>query len=610
MNNTIPLLRRRAAKLTLAFALIAAPLTLFALNGTASATTTSATCSLTLSGTIPTTNHIWPTYDNNVSFTATCSWSGTAGGNTEFDAYSNGYSFIFDIAFPTANGTNTTFQSPPPGTYTGEFVQCTYPGGTAGCIAPTDKAGNIDSYSRSSINNPIFDTNGGTNIIAYSQITNSFGVPTPCTVTSQSGFAPATGDGITSFDYKYTYTGTADVIIGAPKDSTTATTTNNGKTFPANSTIITAPPTSQLTISVTPALGGDPNASEFWCYSTSTGWVDWGNAYSGGSGSGPSILGCSLTSVTGAVDISTSRDIEYNFYFSSSAQSAVVLQMNPDPGLSTLPTNYSASNTINTKTFTTDFFNTTTASNKSVILDANLTSRTNTTAIGAEAWCYSTSTTTWFDLGSINALVGHVIGTVQGDSTGSAIIDCSTFPSISIGFNVGTDLANTARWTVCATKWLLIPTAWSKVLPTGLNGKPPFLWVSDATAGITTMYNGITSSLASNKCAGPQVQPFHSFTAGIFATNSTIHNFTIALPSPASVGCAATSTNQNAGEIFGARAWIRAVELFGLTLAFMATIWRLLPWSHNSDAEIIERFGGLNLDGDYIDTRQTNEGSD
>jgi hypothetical protein len=435
----------------------------------------------------------------------------------------------------------------------------------------------------------------------YVFINSSFGTAAPCNVTSQSGFYSATADGIKSFDYTYTYTGAATVVVGAPKDTTTATITNNGKTFPADSTITTGPPAGTTVETVTPAPGGDPNATEFWCYTAITGWVDWGNAYSSGSGQAPSSLPCILKSLSGPQYFKGGIDQAYTFTFYAPAPvpstTQVAIISPTDPTFSTAPPDYHPTYTVNAVTKNYVFLDSSVSN--VVVIDIDATTAPSTWyPTTAEAWCYDGPT------GIIN---NPTPGTQA--SNGSGIIDCSQFPALSLGWSIGTDLGNIAHWGVCAVQWLVVPTSWSAIMP-NLTGKPPFVWVADMTGSVATMYTGLTSGLTSNKCDAPKVQPFHTFTTGIFYTNSTIHNFTVQLPAPTSVGCTSSFSNDNAGEIFGARVWLRDIELFGLLFAFIATVWRLLPWSDNADADIIDAFGAVHTNWKGTATFYVKEGSD
>lgn len=623
---------RKTLLAALALSAIAGPL---ALATTAQASTTdypwNVNCTIALTGTAP----------SNVGYTLSCHYTGYSAASTGLmgtyflTVWVNVGAYDYqigvenppvcdstattgpqcDFEYIAGSGTDPTCVNPTGSPYLSAvycMLQVTSDSSTPANFPTNSENVVFDHYSYNySTYTGTWDTPGGTALV-----TNSFGVTPSCTPTSQSGFYAGNGDGTKSFTYTYTYGGTALDVVGDPNDGDTSTITVEGKTFSADSVVDQSPTPGTVSENVTPTKGADPNNTDFWCYSTSSGWVDWGNAYSGGSGQTPtSITGCTLNNITGtAADVE--GDHEYTLNWANTNQSEVVFEYDQyvSPP-STEPSNYSDATTIDGKTFNIAFYKTTTGDTTN--FENNTTGfSANGHAQSAEIWCYSTSATTWVDVGDLSTFLTEGSGPTNNPSNGSAIIDCSNFPGISLGFDIGTDIGNAVQWIACSAEWLFIPTSWNAIKP-DLTGKPPFLWVTDLTNSVTTMYNGLTNGLSSNNCTAPSWHPFNALSTGIFAIPS-VHNFTIALPSPTDAGCAATYVNENAGELFGYRTWLRDLELFGITLAFLATIWRLLPWSHNSDAQIIDsyaaigEFRGLNIDDWPNSTHvfQTNEGSD
>lgn len=130
---------------------------------------------------------------------------------------------------------------------------------------------------------------GGTDAGATSQA---------CTLVSINSSITGNTIGAANKNYPvtFTYTGGASIVLVDPSDNTSLSL--EGQSF-ASDADIDADPTSPDTISVTPTVGSAYSPYQAWCYSSSTGWVNWGSIISGSQvysnppgSNGNSIGGC------------------------------------------------------------------------------------------------------------------------------------------------------------------------------------------------------------------------------------------------------------------------------------------------------------------------------
>jgi hypothetical protein len=235
--------------------------------------------------------------------------------------------------------------------------------------------------------------------------------------------------------------------------------------------------------------------------------------------------------------------------------------------------------------------------------------------VNPDLWCNygatSTSTGTWINWGLASQLSTT---TAQGTGAGgTGIREASCYQSLS-----GWSLLNPVEWVLgglrdlgCLIKTYAIPNNAelnTTPLTTALEYHQPFSFVAGGLNAIGTVASQINTAIATGACTPPYVQPFSS--AQLKDVGSHYAAFTISLPVPSDLGCTGPDAT-TAGDLFGYRALIRDILTVVLIATAIVTGWRMSPWSKPGDAvTILESYGTLNLDGDYIETIQTNEGSD
>lgn len=516
-------------------------------------------------------------------------------------------------------------------------------GTTPNCYAPAGGsfAGYTGVFYELTIGNRVGDycigynicaTNGYSNMSPSSlSITSWWGVGAPgtvgapCTLTLMSGSKAVTkADGVSSYDTTLAYT-SATMIVAAPVDSTSATITKYGKIFPADSTVDSAPTGGSETISVTPAAGADPNATVFWCYGPVWGWYSFGSLYTNTSTYPSSTAGCTLDSISGLNSTGTIlqavNDFTLNFANTSQSDIAFVLSASPGTltGLAAGSVPYFASTTDLSKSFTYTFLGAGVGAATSVDFPIDMTSATGLPS-SVEMWCYSTSTSAWVDLGTVAHAIAAPPGTIaSGPGSGGSsngFWNCSSFPSLSLGFNIGSDLVRLANWSMCAVQYMVIPTSFTTFTQSlGIKTTAPFSWVSDFVGAGNVIVHDFTNDMGYSVCSAPGISPFSGYAGTSMvpfndAFFQSLH-FTLPVPSEAPASCTAPGVswvNDSAGNLFGYRDFIYGIEEFTLILGFFAAMWIMLPWSTNRGASTIFHALGLRLNGNADPQSVTDEG--
>jgi hypothetical protein len=647
MTKTLTLLRHWGIGTIALLMIILSVATLWSENAGA-AEPTSVSCSATLTGTAPTiTEQESGSTPQTFTTILSCNWSGGSSSPsvTEADYYdpTTGLTFTTFFMLETCTGQcTTTIDTGDTNSSTVTTTDTASAGYTnTGLETIWNNTGGLYLDSGDTAGGVYSGSGGSDDQIGVITLTSAFGVSPPCTALSQSGFYNTTADGTSSYSYTYTYSGEADQIVGAPNDDTGDTTTIEGKTFPADSTDDTTPTPNSVSVSVTPLKGTDPNKTEFWCYTPSTGWVDWGNATSAFN-TGAADAPCVVASVTGYEFGYYGKTEPYTFAFTQPGETNLVIELSSDPTApdggptwDNPPPSYHDSETVDSKSFNYDFDIGEQATVGQIITaqldfsDLLFPSAGNDAYLpqNAEAWCDSSAG--WVDLGALwgeHGLTNSQAGPPSTGDTGgtsNSVVDCSNFPNgFDLGFNIGADIENSVKWGVCAVEWLVKPTFCSIQNPTqdadisascvnldvgDVQNRIPIVYFTDTIAAITTFKDALSTAVTTDECSAPDIAPFTDEPdSGIWAS---IHSWSVALPAPADLGCSGPE-DSTAGELFGYRVWLRTLLLIGMLLGFVGFMWRMMPWSKPGDIEILEKFQGLNNDGDYIDTYQTDERSD
>ena len=624
-------MRRLNIRSLTACALIATGLTIA--TGTAGASTQLTTCAVTVTGTNPTTVGVTLTdgydlLDNGVGFSVSCS-----NVNTTYSSMlipfklDGGYGEItvFASASPSPTATSTVATCPNVSGNSGDelpssFTLSATPSyGAVDCTAgvststvmnwwsPTSTATMNNNYGTTAATWNTYDgataealtSISGTQYVyqldtnTYVSLHELFGQAPACTPTGETGFYSTTATGSDTYQFTLTYTGAAQVIVAEPPDAPpTGYTTVDGKEFWYDSTINNSPSASPITIKVTPQAGEDPNMTEFWCYDTQSGWVDWGNAYSSGSGGGGSSSACALTGIQGPnqglPDPGVKND--YQLSFSVGGETAVALSFNGAVTFSSPPSNFSASETYYSQTFTNVF--TQAGSTQTLDLPVDMTNETGSGGAAydnAELWCLAAGT--WIDEGPIVSLITHPI-MPHPNNNANVLVDCSNFPNLSLGINIGRDLGNTAQWTVCAARWLFQPPAGSTFngISKWASATSPMSNIADAINATNTIVDAINTSATTNTCTAPTFDPFSQSTGLLGSLKGKL---VVSAPLPADV-CTGTlpSYDSTVGEVFGYRTILRDIEAIGVWTATLAALWKMMPWARPGDGiEVISAIG-------------------
>jgi len=93
-----------------------------------------------------------------------------------------------------------------------------------------------------------------------------------------------------------------------------------------------------------------------------------------------------------------------------------------------------------------------------------------------------------------------------------------------------------------------------------------------------------------------------------------VSSFGMTLPVSATLGCSDpargyASSGHSVGDLFGFRVLIRDLLTLAVWAGTAYTALRMMPFTDGIAPRVIARGAGLNLDGEYVDTAWTNEGS-
>lgn len=486
---------------------------------------------------------------------------------------------------------------------------------------------------------------GSADIIGTVTVSEDFGNPPPCTplapITATNGtIYNATATGTSSYSFTGTYVGPIVEVVADPDDDTN-TQTIHGQAFGEDATVDSSPDNSGTeTISVTPLRGSDPNNTTLWCWDGFT-WTTWGTVFSGGSGTPPSATGCQLTTIVGPSSFYTPGMVAgdgqagtpsgitgyTNYVYSittvtSSNTYMILVDPNDDPG----GTPYSPPDTGST-TFPSDsvFF-----TNPAAVQTMTVPIK-NGSSVNPIFWCYKTTLSggSWVDWGNYtadgvnpsggacNTFCPPAASSGSTDNSGSggngfSLSECYANAATTFSWNIIADALDFAKGTLaltnCLLQYLFIPGSINFATESGnLQERIPFVYVTDAVNAVQTLNSGLSSAIATGACSPPTISPFSEESTGILSRL----NWTISMPAPTDLGCTNNVENADAGNLFGARDFIRTVLTIGIWASTAGIIWKMLPWARPGDpVDIISAFAAPGDGGNLIPTFQTNEGSD
>lgn len=184
----------------------------------------------------------------------------------------------------------------------------------------------------------------------------------------------------------------------------------------------------------------------------------------------------------------------------------------------------------------------------------------------------------------------------------------------------GLSLTNPATWVGalldgigCVLQWAFVPASISgSALVSPITSHAPYTYVADGISAANTLIGGVNGGLAGNGCSAPTIAiPFSSLTHV-----GNVSSFSISAPAPASQGCSDPGakyapTGKSVGDLFGYRTVIRDVLVLAVWVGALVAVWYMFPWAKGDSSVVwVAKGAGLNLDGDYVDTYWTREGSD
>jgi hypothetical protein len=129
-------------------------------------------------------------------------------------------------------------------------------------------------------------------------------------------------------------------------------------------------------------------------------------------------------------------------------------------------------------------------------------------------------------------------------------------------------------------------------MATDVQTRIPFAYMSDGIAAMYTVTSAFSSAIATGACSPPSIDLLGGATSGYLHTLDSGHPLVLTMPEPGDLCGSTTLENVHLGEVFGARIWLRDLESLAVLMAFLAALWKLMPWSRRGDMEPFVTAGG------------------
>lgn len=335
-----------------------------------------------------------------------------------------------------------------------------------------------------------------------------------------------------------------------------------------------------------------------WCnYDNGANAVNMINDGTNGATTTPPTAACTIEQLYGPATINAPQNYHYTGLMDPQTKRLLAVPAT-DPGFNPIPSSWKSYTTPSGEAL--NGFLATPNTLGQFTMDVNYTNASTTPA--TDLYCEDTSNA-WYNLGAINTLITVAHNLLPAGT------DC--YAQIQLGWDPASWVVGAFQGMGCVITALFVTgvsNASSQLLTT-VDSKAPISYLTDAVNASTTIVSAISTATTTGACSPPTFSPFANSTGYLH----TLNYFKIAFPKPANICPSTIPSDTTAGELFGYRSYLWDFEAFGIWLATVAMLWRLLPWSRTGDGiQILEQFGGLSdhIMENGVEVYQTNEGSD